>query len=316
MVCYPQHEFLDGTEVRDPIDISNKEGGRTLLSRIESKHFSHSRFETAVGHGLDEKISSLRGNLTNRVLQAVVTLDVMVVWTKYSECRRANRKRDCVTDTKSTRIMQGLIDLAISETNTAFALSGIFAEVRLVHAYRHPTYREPLVEEFSSTLKALSVEDDLVLDDVHLFRDLYGADVVSMVIDSDNSCELGMLGPSLSSMLSISSWKCATGYYSFGHGIGHNLGCKYDRGVTDECSSSYQGYGYRHPQAKFRSIMSTDCVSRQCEGNKGGGCPRVQRFSNPFIPYEGSRIGSAYHDNASIINNARFVVANYFGVNS
>ena len=46
-------------------------------------------------------------------------------------------------------------------------------------------------------------------------------------------------------MFSVTGQSCATGYYSFGHEISHNFGCRHDRGADRACSSSRSHYSFR-----------------------------------------------------------------------
>merc|ERR1719491_1072848 len=124
------------------------------------------------------------------------------------------------------------------------------------------------------------------MDDVHEKREVYGADLVALLIDDPQYCGLAWMGPTKDRMFSVTSWSCATGYYSFGHEIAHNLGCEHDRGTSGACSNTTSNYGYRDPQARFRSILGYNCRSGQCDENAGGSCPRVQMFSNPLETYE------------------------------
>jgi len=72
------------------------------------------------------------------------------------------------------------------------------------------------------------------MDDVHTKRELYGADIVAMIIDDSEYCGKAWLGPRESLMFSVvTDWNCVTGYFSFGHEIGHNQGLNHDRGTKD-----------------------------------------------------------------------------------
>ena len=113
-------------------------------------------------------------------------------------------------------------------------------------------------------------------------------------------------------MFSVTGANCMTGYYSFGHEIGHNLGCHHDRGATSSCSSSSYNFGWRDPNANFRSIMAYSCASGQCDGNPGGGCTRVKMFSNSEFNYGTKAIGNAQNDNARVINEVASQVAGYY----
>ena len=82
--------------------------------------------------------------------------------------------------------MRGLIDLAVAETNTAFTVSGINTELRLVHAYRDDTYTEPSPNKYTAILADLQNKNDGKLDSVHIEREKYGADFVSMIVGKND----------------------------------------------------------------------------------------------------------------------------------
>jgi hypothetical protein len=107
------------------------------------------------------------------------TIDVMVVWTKLAECGNAGLSSGCIVTASSESLMRGRIDLAIAETNTAFALSGIFTSLRLVHAYRDPDYVED--GDLYTSLTHITTADDGFMDSVHSKRILYGADAVQLI---------------------------------------------------------------------------------------------------------------------------------------
>ncbi len=92
-------------------------------------------------------------------------------------------------------------------------------------------------------------------------------------------------------------------------------GCKHDRGSDNACSNTNYNYGFRDPQGAFRSILAYNCAAGKCDGYIGGGCPRVQRFSNNYAKYKlynGKPIGNELNDNARKINNVASVVSNYY----
>lgn len=99
-------------------------------------------------------------------------IDIMVVWTKQAECRWSGlRPPLCATTQTTEENMRSLISLAVEETNVAFQLSGVDAELRLVHAYRDPIYVESLIEPFDAALTDIMDPNDGILDDVHLYRE-------------------------------------------------------------------------------------------------------------------------------------------------
>ena len=135
---------------------------------------------------------------------------------------------------------------------------------------------------------------------------------MSLIIYDGPACGIGYIGPQKNAMFSVAAWNCATGYYSFGHEIAHNFGCNHDRGTSEVCYDGGYNYGYRDPNANFRTILAYNCQAGQCDRNVGGGCPRIPRYSNPNFSYNGLPLGSSSMDNARAINDARVEVAGYY----
>jgi hypothetical protein len=116
-------------------------------------------------------------------------------------------------------------------------------------------------------------------------------------------------------MFSVTKYSCATGYYAFGHEIGHNFNMQHDRGTVGSCSEANTfNYGYRDPNAAYMTILSYSCKVGQCDNMPKDGCPRIQRFSNsnPSYTYNGKPIGDAKSDNARQFNSQRSLVASFY----
>jgi hypothetical protein len=197
------------------------------------------------GEGLGEAVvddsmrkDSLRGssssssilNTTQRQLaeDANTILDIMVVWTTNAECNKFGKSSGCTTTAATETTMRGMIDLAVAETNVAFEESGVHATLRLVHAYRHPTYTEYTKDKLvpiANALYDITNGDYAAMDDVHTMRADVGADLVAMIVHDPGSCGFGWnpTVPIKEYMFSVSHWSCTTGYFSFGHEIGHNM---------------------------------------------------------------------------------------------
>ena len=128
------------------------------------------------------------------------------------------------TNTSNQGTIEGLIDLAISETNTAYVRSGIPAKLRLVKTHFDATY-DDYRNQFGTTLAYLKGKSDGQLDYIHSMRDQVGADFVSIMVDTGGYCGIGYRPDSPSGTLAFTvvKWSCATGYYSFGHELGHNM---------------------------------------------------------------------------------------------
>lgn len=226
-------------------------------------------------------------------------IDVMVVYTPASRNRYGGRSG-----------IEALIDLAVAETNEAYYRSAINTRISLVAAVE-VSYQESgsMVED----LYRLQRTDDGYLDAIHNWRDTYAADTVSMIQESSDFCGIAFLMTTLSTgfdryAFSVVDSDCATGYYSFGHELGHNMGSAHDRANGTNAVFPYS-YGYWAANYSFRTIMAYNCP---------GGCVRVQRFSNPNVYYNGLPTGISYSsnpnaaaDNARSINGASYTVANW-----
>ena len=226
--------------------------------------------------------------------------DVLVVYTT-----------DAVSKVGGTSAMIATVNLAIDETNGAYLASQIDPRLRLVH-HESVVYG---VKDSAASLSALRSTTDNVLDHVHTLRNTHGADLVAMLQDLEGSCGRAYLMTNLSSgfsssAFSVTDYNCATGYYSFGHEIGHNLGCHHaagDAGVPQGGGLFNYSHGWRWlgtNSVQYRSILAYSPGRR------------IQRFSNPNVFFEGTATGvptsasnQAY--NALSINNAALTASQW-----
>ena len=287
---------------------------------IEERALLEARFTTLIA----SSTSGLRGKVANQLsrlgdrfltdnhgeyvhqdLAGNVIIDALVLYTADAECANAGQALGCVRNPTTEASIRSKINLAVAETNTAYSLSGVNVVLNLVHA----TYDDYIeTDEMGVTLTTLQSRPS-----VQALREAYGADVVAMITGRGGYCGLGYMGPSKNFMYSVTAHSCATGYYSFGHEIGHNFGLNHDRGPSNACANSGYNYGYRDPQAEFRSILAYSCTTGQCTGYTDvGSCTRVQRFSNSYALYNGKPIGDANNDNARHINDVASEVSNFF----
>jgi len=163
--------------------------------------------------------SSNERNLKTNCPKHVV--HVLVPWTGEAECMESGRDPECDRTESTARKITDLIELAIAETNYAYETSGVkvngqFAELKLAHAYYESTINESL--DFFGILG--QTRDSSV---IAAQRTKYGADVVATIISLDRYCGIANIGPNIYSMFSVTARNCATGYFSFGHEIGHNM---------------------------------------------------------------------------------------------
>ncbi len=224
-------------------------------------------------------------------------IDVMIVYTPAA-----------VTAVGGLSAMQSLVATAVTETNTGYGNSGLVQRIRLVYQSQ---------VEYTESQGFEGALDDVTngnVPNVHTWRDQYGADMVSFWIDDYQYCGLAWLmtqssGDFANRAFSVVSHRCATGYYSFAHEMGHNQGCHHDRANASGEGYYPYSYGYQHTTAPlFRTIMAYAC--------SGVNCPRLNYWSNPDVSYQGAAMGvsssaSNSADNRLSMNNTRTIAANW-----
>lgn len=202
------------------------------------------------------------------------------------------------------------IQLAIDETNQSYANSGINQRLRLVHS-QEVVYDE--TGDMFTDLNCITLPSDSCLDQIHEWRDTYGADVVCLWVEDGGSfCGLAwlMTTPSNafeSSAFSVVDRGCATGNFTFGHELGHNMGATHDRDNTSIQGAFPYSFGYQDPGGEWRTIMANNCP---------GGCPRIQYWSNPDVTFGnvpmGVRAGEPdAADNRKTLNNTALTVVEF-----
>jgi len=228
------------------------------------------------------------------------TIDVMVVYTPSA----ANASGDIESE----------IELAVEETNQAYANSDIQQRLKLVH-----TAQVDYIEtgDFKEDLNRLFEKNDGYIDDIHQLRNMYRADLVSFWVERNGgkSCGYGYIIANNNTTLesygfSVVARDCATApRYSFGHELGHNMGASHDIYTGDTSGVFDYSYGYVHitgdPLSSWRTIMA---YPSKCYDN-GYDCNRIQHFSNPRILYNENATGNELADNYSTLNNTAATIA-------
>lgn len=196
--------------------------------------------------------------------------------------------------------ISALIDLAVAETNQGYINSGVQIDVTLVHKSQ-VTYTEST--NFTTNLTRYRSTNDGYMDSIHTTRNSVAADVAVLIVNQTAYCGLASgIGSTASTAFAEVYWGCATGYYSFGHEIGHLQSARHDP-ANDPSTSPYSyGHGFqKNTTPRWRTIMAYDCPS---------GCTRLNYWSNPLTLYNGVAMGTASQsDNARVLNNTRATVA-------
>lgn len=198
--------------------------------------------------------------------------------------------------------IQGLIELAVAETNTGYSNSGVNATMTLVHTYQ-VSYNE---SNFSTDLSYFRNNNDGVMDEVHAKRDQYGADVAMIMTNVNDYCGLASaIGANSATAFAAVYHGCATGYYSFGHEVGHLQAARHDPN-NDPTTTPYAfGHGYQYAAGGWRTIMAYNC---------SGGCTRINWWSNPNKTRGGVPMGtSSQSDNARVLNITSPTMAGFKG---
>ncbi len=197
-----------------------------------------------------------------------------------------------------------LIALAISETNKSFTNSGVKAAMRLVHTaeYAYPDTDKNMEE----ILNDFAGSGDGQMDTIHGLRNQYGGDVAVLIVDNSEYCGIARdIGATAATAYVIVYRDCATGYYSFGHEIGHLAGARHDPGNDPTATPFAHGHGFQKskPENGWRTVMGYACGDDSCP-------TRIQYWSNPAKMYQGVAMGVAgKQDNARVWNQRARVMA-------
>jgi hypothetical protein len=212
-------------------------------------------------------------------------VDMLVVYTAAARNASAN--------------ILGEIQLAIDETNQAYINSGITHRVRLVGT-SEVSYTESgnFCGSSPSDLERLRSTNDGYMDNVHGLRNAYGADQVTLIVNTGNACGCAYFMSNVSTSFESNAFSvvrrdCATGYFSFGHELGHNMSAHHDCYVNTGTAPYAYNHGYVHlsstPSQRWRTVMA---YNNECQAN-GYNCTRIQYFSNPAVNYGGFPTGTS-----------------------
>ena len=233
----------------------------------------------------------LRDSQTRRVMDDGTQIDVLVVYTPAARNAQGG-----------TAGIDTLIDLWVGVANEALENSDAIPRINLVHTAL-TNYVEGNITELRAHTHRLSHPDDGYMDEVHELRNEHAADLVSVIVFSNdaNGYGNGRIGGSFSTIATLA---LST---SLVHELGHNMGLRHDRYRALEYRGAAEiaggEFGYVNQvqfepgassSARWRTIMARDT---QCE-DSGWECPRLKRFSNPDQRHQGDPLGVPASDSS------------------
>lgn len=228
-------------------------------------------------------------------------IDVMVVYTAAAR-----------TGAGGADAMEAAIYLAVEETNQSYINSAVNQRLRLAH-FEEVSYTESGL--FNTDLSRLQNPGDGFMDNVPVLRNTYAADATVLITETGDACGLGYFMNPVSNSFEAYAYavvarSCATGYYSFGHELGHNMGADHDIANASASGAYPYDHGFYNtsptsPATPWRTIMTYQTSPAST---------RVQYWSNPNINYPvgGDMMGNgASADNHQLLNNTALTVANF-----
>ena len=228
-------------------------------------------------------------------------IDVMVLYTATARAAAGG-----------TAAIQNLITLGVHETNEMYANSGIGTRMRLVHM-REVWYVESGNPQ--TDRDRLFDATDGLLDGIHSLRNMYGADMVQLLVNNTGrSCGAAYLNGPFSLMASqsarayaVTNWHCVSPSYTFALEFGHIQGSNKAPDDPTGLGAFPFSFGFKRCTAlpAFRSVMSEPCTTGAT------GTPRSKYFSNPNLLVGGRPIGTATQNNALSVHNTASVIANF-----
>ena len=260
--------------------------GLHAIYRIDQSGFPQEHAPDVPGGALEDNgridLASRSASASTSSSLAATSINVLVVYTASAASAAGN--------------IASKIQLAVDETNQSYLNSGVAASLVNVHTAQ-VSYNEAR-RSFSQHLSALRSTTDGIMDNVHTLRNTYAADMVVLVVNDSEACgQASAIGATATSAFAAAHYTCITGYYSFGHELGHLQSARHDRYVDASTTPYAYGHGYIPPSKSWRTVMAY--------GNNCSNCTRIQWWSNPLVVYPGTGevMGTAaYEDNARVLN--------------
>ncbi len=216
---------------------------------------------------LDAAVAS-RSTAASTLGGGIPTFDLMVVYTQQA----INSAGGTVLD------IENRIDLGVTETNLSYMNSNVDLRVNLVHT-AFVTYTDS--GSISTDRNRLRIKNDGFLDEVHDWRDEYGADIVKLIAGT-GGCGIAYIMTTVSPAFEeyafcVTGEGCISPNYTFAHEMGHIQSARHDYNADSTTGSPFAfNHGYYSPSSVWRTVMSYN----NCSGSP---CTRSLYWSNPNV---------------------------------
>jgi hypothetical protein len=262
--------------------------GRTIVEKLDPDSFAPEWGHDAATYGRDKvpPMSGRDGIQEGTLIPPVTTaddgtiqIDLMSVYTPQARAVAGG-----------TTQIQGRIQAAVDQANTAFINSSMIVRFSLAHmaevAYNDSGNIETDLNWVTSNSTVAS------------WRNTYAADMVSLITSNGGGyCGIGWVQRNPGAgfaryAFQVTASSCLPNS-TLAHEHGHNMGMEHDpasAGISSSGASYPWSFGH-NVNGVFRTIMSYNVCSISC--------PRVLHFSNPDVLYSGQPTGlSDQRDNA------------------
>ncbi len=260
--------------------------GRTIVEKLNPDSFAPEWGHDAATYRRD-KVPPLSGGGTlqestlpaTTAADGTIQIDLMSVYTPQARAAAGG-----------TTQIQGRIQAAVDQANTAFINSNMIVRFFLAHMAEVAYNDSGNIETDLNWVTANST--------VASWRNTYAADMVSLITSNGGGyCGIGWVqrnpGAGFANhAFQVTALSCLPNN-TLAHEHGHNMGMEHDpvsAGIASSGASYPWSFGH-NVNGVFRTIMSYNVCSISC--------PRVLHFSNPDVLYSGHPTGLAdQRDNA------------------
>jgi hypothetical protein len=273
--------------------------GRTIVEKLDTDSFAPEWGYDAASYGRD-KVPPMSGRdaiqedtlapSATPAADGTIQIDLMSVYTPQARAASGG-----------TAQVQGKIQAAVDQANTAFINSGMIVRFSLAH----------MAEVAYNDSGSIDSDLDWVTSNstVASWRNTYAADMVSLITSNGGGyCGVGWVqrnpGAGFANYaFQVTALSCLPNS-TLAHEHGHNMGMEHDptsAGISSTGASYPWSFGH-NVNGVFRTIMSYNVCTVSC--------PRVLHFSNPDKLYSGHPTGlSDQRDNAHTGDSTAAIVA-------